>query len=79
MNTIFCSYGKNANDYGINIWNGVYYKIDEVDGTLIGALHEMDMDTLSAPPSQGVLRPLQAKDLHESDPDSHWLPRLVIE
>lgn len=70
---------KNANDYGINMWNGVYYQIEKVDGKLVGALHEMDMDALSAPPSAGNLRPLSAKDLHESDPESHWLPRLVIE
>lgn len=70
---------KDAKDYGINMWNGVYYKIEEVEGQLTGALHEMDMDKLSAPPPAGELRPVQAKDLHESDPESHWLPRLVIE
>lgn len=70
---------KDASDYGINMWNGVYYKISEVDGQLTGVLHEMDMDTLSAPPPAGELRPVQAKDLHQSDPESHWLPRLVIE
>lgn len=70
---------KDATDYGINMWNGVYYKIAQADGRLTGTLHEMDMDTLSAPPPAGELRPVQAKDLHQSDPESHWLPRLVIE
>lgn len=70
---------KEATEYGINMWNGVYYKLADEDGRLIGTLHEMDMDVLSAPPDAGDLRPLQAKDLHESDPDSHWLPRMVIE
>jgi hypothetical protein len=37
------------------------------------------MDLLSAPPGAGDLRPLEAKDLHPGDPDSHWLPRLIIE
>jgi hypothetical protein len=70
---------KDATEYGINMWNGVYYKL-ETDGVrLIGTLHEMDMDVLSAPPDAGILRPLSAKHLHESDPESHWLPRLVIE
>ena len=69
---------KGANEYGINMWNGVYYKLEDEDGQLVGTLHEMDMDALSAPPDAGVLRPLSAKDLHPSDPDSHWLPRLVI-
>jgi hypothetical protein len=70
---------KEANEYGINMWNGVYYKLDVDDERLIGRLHEMDMDVLSAPPDAGVLRPLSAKHLHESDPDSHWLPRMIVE
>lgn len=70
---------KGASEYGINMWNGVYYKLSEENGRWIGMLHEMDMDTLSAPPPAGELRPLSAKDLHTSDPESHWLPRLVIE
>ena len=70
---------KDKNEYGINMWNGIYYKLAEENGKLIGALHEMDMDVLSAPPDAGELRPLSAKHIHESDPDSHWLPRLVIE
>lgn len=69
---------KDANDYGINMWNGVYYRIEEQGDQLVGKLHEMDMDVLSAPPNPGELRPLSAKHLHESDPESHWLPRLVI-
>lgn len=69
---------KGSAEYGINMWNGIYYKIAEHDGALIGVLHEMDMDLLSAPPEPGELRPLRAQDVIESDPDSHWLPKLVI-
>ena len=70
---------KGSTEYGINMWNGVYYKLADAGGRLVGTLHEMDMDLLSAPPAAGVLRPLKAGDLHESDPGSHWLPRMVIE
>lgn len=70
---------KDANEYGINMWNGVYYRLSEENGVLTGELLEMDMDLLSAPPPAGELRPLRVQDLHESDPDSHWLPRVVIE
>ena len=69
---------KGATDYGINMWNGVYYRLSYTDGGIIGALHEMDMDTLSAPPVAGNLRPIAEKHLHEADPDSHWLPVLWI-
>lgn len=71
---------KDATDYGINMWNGVYYKLEEdADGHFVGRLHEMDMDLLSAPPDAGELRPLGPGDLHASDPDSHWLPVMVVE
>lgn len=69
---------KGASEYGINMWNGVYYQLDLDGDRITGTLHEIDMDTLSAPPPEGVLRPVRAQDLHESDPDSHWLPRVVI-
>lgn len=70
---------KRATEYGINMWNGVYYRLDEEDGRLIGRMHEMDMDILSAPPEAGDMRPVGEADLTEADPDSHWLPVLVIE
>ena len=70
---------KRSNDYGIDMWNGVYYRLTEDEAGLTGTLHEMNMDILSAPPDAGNLRPIKPDDLHESDPDSHWLPRLIIE
>jgi len=70
---------KGAGEYGINMWNGVYYKLSEENGQWTGILHELDMDALSAPPPAGELRPLSNNDLHPSDPESHWLPKLVIE
>lgn len=70
---------KGATDYGINLWNGVYYRLTPEGDRLVGTLHEMDMNILSAPPGEGVLRPVRDMDLEPSDPDSHWLPVLVIE
>jgi hypothetical protein len=70
---------KGANDYGINMWNGVFYEITEQDGELLGRMREFDMDVLAVPPAAGELRPLDPKYLHDSDPEGHWLPRIVIE
>jgi len=70
---------KKANDYGITLWNGVYYKL-EVDGDrIIGAMHDMDMNRLSAPPPEGDLRPVRESDLYEAEKDGHWLPFVIIE
>ncbi|MGI9357350.1 MAG: hypothetical protein ACR2PF_19615 [Rhizobiaceae bacterium] len=70
---------KGASEYGINMWNGVYYKLRIEDDRLVGRLHEMDMDKLSAPPEAGNLRPVREQDLEPGEPESHWLPVLVIE
>lgn len=70
---------KGATEYGINMWNGVYYRLEAEGDRLVGRLHEMDMDQLSAPPEDGNLRPVREQDLEESDPDSHWLPVVVVE
>jgi len=70
---------KGATEYGINMWNGIYYRIEPAGDGFVGVLHEMDMGLLAVPPDAGVLRPLRAQDIIESDPSSHWLPRLVIE
>ncbi|QBF30607.1 hypothetical protein [Thalassococcus sp. S3] len=70
---------KGATEYGINMWNGVYYRLTLENGQITGALHEMDMDALSAPPDTGNLRPLSEDDLHEAEADSHWLPYVVID
>ncbi|MBA85460.1 MAG: hypothetical protein CML60_04350 [Rhodobacteraceae bacterium] len=70
---------KGATDYGINMWNGVYYRLKLDGDRIVGTLHEMNMDVLSAPPAPGNLRPISDEDLHAADADSHWLPRLVIE
>lgn len=69
---------KTPTEYGINPWNGLYYKL-RVDGKrLIGELHETDLNVLAAPPEEGDLRPIKAEEVYEAD-DNNWLPRLVIE
>ena len=70
---------KAAGDYGINMWNGVYYDM-AVDGArVVGQLHEVNLGQLAVPPPPGTLRPLGPDDLEPGDPGSHWLPRLAIE
>ncbi|MGH1356167.1 MAG: hypothetical protein ACRBBS_13920 [Thalassovita sp.] len=70
---------KGATEYGINMWNGVYYQLEIDEDRIVGTLREMDMETLAVPPEAGNLRPIDPDDLHEADAASHWLPRLVIE
>ncbi|WP_298850100.1 hypothetical protein [uncultured Ruegeria sp.] len=68
-----------ATEYGIDMWIGIYYQLQTDGDRPVGQLHEMDMGLLAVPPAEGDLRPVTDKDIHEADPDSHWLPQLVIE
>lgn len=70
---------KGAAEYGINMWNGVYYRLSPEGNGFRGVIYEMDMDLLSAPPAPGNMRPLTAKDIEPGEAESHWLPFLVIE
>ncbi|MEL6586662.1 MAG: hypothetical protein AAFY65_15565 [Pseudomonadota bacterium] len=70
---------KGATEYGINMWNGLYWTLEEDGDQWVGTLHEMDMDHLSAPPPAGDMRPIQDVDLEPADPDGHWMPFLTVE
>ncbi|MEO0634573.1 MAG: hypothetical protein AAFY52_10700 [Pseudomonadota bacterium] len=69
---------KASTDYGIDTWNGIYYVLARDGDGMIGQAHEIDLGTLAVPPAAGELRPIAAKDLHETDLGSHWLPYLHI-
>ena len=69
---------KGSTEYGINMWNGVYYQLEIDENRIIGKLNEIDMDKLSAPPEKGNLRPVNEYDLEPGEPENHWLPTLII-
>jgi len=70
---------KNEGEYGIDLWNGVYYDISPSGDILVGTMNDFDMNIIASPPEDGNLRPIEAGDLEEADADSHWLPKLTIE
>lgn len=72
---------RQASEYGINPWNGIYYKLrlDEESGKISGELREVDLDILATPPKDGLKYPIQAVDLIEVEPATHSYPHLVIE
>ncbi len=70
---------KGRTDYGIDMWNGVYYRLGPDGEDFVGHMHEINMDMLAVPPDEGELRPIRDVHLEEAEPESHWLPKLVIE
>ncbi len=69
---------KKAGSYGIDLWNGVYYVVKTDGPSLVGVMHEMDMNSLSVPPEDGVLRPVNRSLLDPAEPENHWLPTLLV-
>lgn len=67
---------KSASEYGINAYNGVYYRLRWDGDGLRGELHEVDLNPLAVPPEAGETRPIRAGDLYEADPGAHWLPEI---
>lgn len=71
---------KEPTAYGINLWHGIYYKLELLaDGRITGSLHEVDMDALASPPRQGEMRPMTMDMLHDADATGQWLPKITME
>ena len=69
---------KEPGEYGIDAWNGIYYKMELSEGKITGVLHDVDLNVIKAPPEKENLRPIKDKMLHEANLNKHWLPRVVL-
>ncbi|WP_229130454.1 hypothetical protein, partial [Ancylomarina sp. 16SWW S1-10-2] len=69
---------RKSTDYGIDPWHGSYYKMQWEGDSIVGEVHEADLDILAAPPEDGSLRPIKESDLTPAELDRFWLPKLVI-
>lgn len=70
---------KAPEEYGINAWNGLYYRISIINDGLEAKLMEVDLNVLAGPPDEGLLRPITDDMLHKADPALHMFPRLLIQ
>lgn len=71
---------KNEKEYGINFWNGIYYRLKREDnGTITGSVWETDMNELASPPEKEFDRPIGGSDLVEGAEGKHRFPKLIIQ
>jgi hypothetical protein len=68
---------KSPAEYGIDAWNGFYYRLSRTPDGFTGTLYETDLNVLAAPPERGELRPIKPSELYEAS-DRHWPRRLTI-
>jgi hypothetical protein len=65
--------------YGIDAWNGLYFKMALADdGAITGALNESDFNILASPPEKGVARPIAASGLMVVANDAHRFASIEI-
>lgn len=70
---------KPPKDYGINPYNGLYFKLElGKDGAITGKVHDVDLDPLGVPPGDLSTRVIAPEDLSESDPETHRFSRIEI-
>jgi hypothetical protein len=68
---------KTPQEYGIDAWNGLYFKLRTQDNGFVGELYETDLNVLQSPPEDEESRPIDPDELHEAS-DKHWPKRIVI-
>lgn len=54
---------RTEKEYGIDPWNGRYFKLRWQGASIVGELNEVDLNILASPPEGGSLRPIVNDDL----------------
>ncbi len=70
---------RKSAEYGIDPWNGLYYKIKPSSNGFLGSAKAVDLNILASPPENGVVFPLTDEDLHDIEAANTWLPTLLLE
>jgi hypothetical protein len=70
---------KTPAEFGAKLWNGVYYEFREQGSSLVGVPKAVDLNEISAPPSNSSIPPLRKALRHDMPADARWIRELVIE
>lgn len=70
---------KKPTEFGIDAWNGLYYKLEvEAGGTITGTLLEGDLNSLQSPPSEKYAKPIDLSEFIPANTSSRLFPTLRI-
>lgn len=70
---------KSPAEFGAKLWNGVYYEFHDQGATLVGTPQAIDLNEISAPPSNPTVPPFTKALRYEQPADARWIRSLVIE
>ncbi len=68
---------KNPSEYGINMWNGIYYQLTQTGSDINGVVTEVDMNILATPPDDPE-HPFAEDQIFEADDSNYVYPRVLI-
>ncbi|MCB1912349.1 MAG: hypothetical protein KDG53_10805 [Rhodocyclaceae bacterium] len=69
---------KAPRDFGARLWNGLYYHMTLTDAGIVGTPEAIDLNLISAPPSDPSIPPYGINERGEIAPDSRWFNGLSI-
>jgi len=70
---------KKPADFGIDAWNGLYYKLElQADGSITGKLLEGDLNSLQSPPAEKFAKPVDLQEFISGDKSKRLFPALRI-
>ena len=68
---------KNPSEYGINLWNGMFYKLKMKENSITGIVHEVDMNIIASPP-ENKDAPFAEDEIFEADVGNYVYPKIII-
>jgi len=70
---------KKTSEFGIDAWNGLYYKLEiEDDGSITGKLFEGNLNSLESPPSEKYAKPIDLEEFIPASKSKRLFPTLRI-
>ncbi|MDV7340368.1 hypothetical protein RYZ26_12255 [Terasakiella sp. A23] len=70
---------RKPGEYGIDPYNGRYFKLSKTDNGFDGIIHAVDLNILASPPDDRVIYPIDDDVLDELEAESAQYPKLIIE
>lgn len=70
---------KTPQDFGAKLWNGIYFRLDNTAGALVGTPQAIDLNAIGAPPDDPAKPPYGPAERSEIDSAARWFTRLTID
>jgi hypothetical protein len=70
---------KLPKDFGAKWWNGIYYRLSLTEQGLVGVPEAIDLNQISAPPTDRSIPPYGPSERSKLAPDARWFGKLTIE